>query len=104
MYKGITPTITFRFPTDFDPSLASKIILTFSANEHMPPLFELSQDSMIISGNAISVALSQEQTLRRLPSGDVCCQFNFYYSDGSRVPSSVGKINLKRNLHNEVMK
>lgn len=49
MYKGTTPTITFRFPSDFDPSLASKIILTFSANEHMPPLFELSQDSMIIS-------------------------------------------------------
>ena len=101
MYKGTTPTFTFTFPEDFDPSLASDILLTFSADRRHP-ILEIEREEMTISDGTISVWLSQEQTVK-FPTGNVYVQFNFDYSDGNRVASIIQTIVWNRNLHSEVI-
>lgn len=62
MYKGTTPTFTFTFPEDFDPSLASDILLTFSADRRHP-ILEIEREDMTISDGTISVWLSHVNTI-----------------------------------------
>ena len=100
MYKGTTPTFIFTF-TDFDPTQAEEIILTFSVDQKTPLLEKHTEDLTIESDN-ISVALTQEETIN-FPKGNMYCQFNFKYSDGSRVASAICSIDWANNLHREVM-
>lgn len=95
MYKGTTPTLIFTF-TDFDPTTAEKIIVTFSNG------LELTEEDIDVTSDSISVWLSQEQSLA-MPTSTVSVQINFLFEDGQRVASTVGQINWNRNLHNEVM-
>ena len=100
MYKGTTPTFIFTF-TDFDPTTADDIILTFSADKRVP-IVEVGKDDMTITHTQISVWLSQEETLS-FPMGRIYCQFNFLFEDGQRVASRIKDVEFNRNLHNEVM-
>lgn len=95
MYKGTTPTLIFTF-TDFDPTTAEKIIVTFSNG------LELTEEDIDVTSDSISVWLPQEQSLA-MPTSTVSVQINFLFEDGQRVASTVGQINWNRNLHNEVM-
>lgn len=100
MYKGTTPTFIFTF-SDFDPTTADDVILTFSQDKRKP-LVEIGKDDMTIESNQISVWLSQEETLA-FPMGRIFCQFNFSFEDGQRVASTIKDVEFNRNLHNEVM-
>lgn len=100
MYKGTTPTFIFTF-TDFDPTTADDVILTFS-QDMRKPLIEIGKEDMTIESDQISIWLSQEETLS-FPMGRIFCQFNFLFGDGQRVASAIKGVEFNRNLHNEVM-
>ena len=52
MYKGTTPTFTFTFPPDFDPTTAESVVLTFSSNKK-DPLIEKDESELEINENSI---------------------------------------------------
>lgn len=95
MYKGTTPTFIFTF-SDFDPTTAEKIIVTFSNG------LEITEEDLDVTAESISLWLDQSQTLK-MPQGNVSVQINFLFADGQRVASTVQTIVWNRNLHNEVM-
>lgn len=97
MYKGTTPTFIFTF-SDFDPTTAEQIIVTFSNG------LEITNDSenMEVTTNRISLWLDQTQTLA-MPNGNVNVQINFLLADGNRVATNVQTLVWSKNLHNEVM-
>lgn len=97
MYKGTTPTFIFTF-SDFDPTTADQIIVTFSNG------LEITNDSenMEVTTNRISLWLDQTQTLA-MPNGNVNVQINFLLGDGNRVATNVQTLVWSKNLHNEVM-
>lgn len=99
MYKGTTPTITFTF-SDFDPSRAEKIIVTFKTGGTTTMEFE--NDDLTITESAISLYLTQEQTLN-FRHGDMSVQINFKFADGSRCATQKKTISWEENLHNEVI-
>lgn len=100
MYKGTTPTFTFTF-SDFDPTRASKILLTFSV-DRKTPLLEIGESDMTVNSTSISVYLSQETTIS-FPVGRLYAQFNFVFSEGQRAASTITTIDWNRNLHDEVI-
>lgn len=100
MYRGVTPTFTFTFPTGFHPSDASTIIVTFSTVNQT--LLELTGADVTIVDDTITVSLTQAQTLA-FPDGSVRVQINFKYSGGGRVATEIASVNWNRNLHNEVI-
>lgn len=100
MYKGTTPTFIFTFPEDFDPTEASKIIVTLSAKG--VPVLEKTGEDLTVDETTVSVYLSQEESFR-MPVGEVQAQINLLYADGSRVATNIVRIDWSRNLHNEVM-
>ena len=93
--KGTTPTITFTF-TDFDPTTAQKIIVTFSNG------LEITEQDLAVGSNSIACWLSQEQTLNMM-QGTTTVQVNFLFADGQRVATRPERIEWEKNLHNEVM-
>lgn len=95
MYKGTTPTFIFSF-TDFDPTTAEKIIVSFSNG------LEVTEEDLDVTSDSISLWLDQAQTLA-MPNGNVNVQINFLFADGQRVASNVQTVVWNRNLHNEVM-
>lgn len=97
MYKGTTPTFIFTF-TNFDPTEAAQIIVTFSNGLEIMS----GSENMEVTTNRISLWLDQSQTLA-MPHGNVNVQINFLLGDGNRVATNVQTLVWSNNLHNEVM-
>lgn len=97
MYKGTTPTFIFTF-TNFDPTEAAQIIVTFSNGLEIMS----GSENMEVTTNRISLWLDQSQTLA-MPNGNVNVQINFLLGDGNRVATNVQTLVWSNNLHNEVM-
>lgn len=97
MYKGTTPTFIFTF-SDFDPTTAEQIIVTFSNGLEIMS----GSENMEVTTNRISLWLDQTQTLA-MPNGNVNVQINFLLADGNRVATNVQTLVWSKNLHNEVM-
>ncbi len=97
MYKGTTPTFIFTF-TNFDPTEAAQIIVTFSNGLEIMS----GSENMEVTTNRISLWLDQTQTLA-MPNGNVNVQINFLLADGNRVATNVQTLVWSKNLHNEVM-
>jgi hypothetical protein len=97
MYKGTTPTFIFTF-SDFDPTTAEQIIVTFSNGLEIMS----GNENMEVTTNRISLWLDQSQTLA-MPNGNVNVQINFLLADGNRVATNVQTLVWSKNLHNEVM-
>ena len=93
--KGTTPTFTFTF-TDFDPTTAEKVIVSFSNG------LEITESDMDFTSTSISIWLSQEQTLQVIESSSTV-QINFLFADGQRVATQPERIEWAKNLHDEVM-
>lgn len=98
--RGTTPTFVFTFQQDFDPTAASKVIVTIGSNGQA--ILEKTDTDLVIDATSISVYLTQAETLA-MPYSAVSAQINFLYGDGSRVATEIMQIPWGSNLHNEVM-
>lgn len=98
MYKGTTPTLTFTF-TDFDPSSADKLILTFVSGKSK---WEFTEADVICDSTSVMLTLTQEQTLS-FPVGTLTAQINFLMADGVRFVTKPTQFDVQKNLYEEVM-
>lgn len=104
MYKGVTPTFTFRGPQGLDMTLSKQIWVTFSTPDERE-IFTKTGDDVTAEDNTVQVFLTQSETLR-LPTRNVKVQINWLYQDGFREKrASSNKIIIKAedNLKNEVL-
>lgn len=103
MYRATTPTITFNFPSDIDMTRASDVKVTFKSRKYGYQLTKTADD-LTVDAHAVSVSLSQEETLK-LSSGESEAQINWLYDEGTtmkRACSNIVLLTVKDNLLNEV--
>lgn len=103
LYRGTTPTYTFKLPDSVDISQASDVYVTFT-DTNKKVIFTKSGSDLNIGPHTVSVFLTQEETFS-FPDY-VLFQLNWIYEeDGEtkRACTKEGSIETKPNLLNEVL-
>ena len=85
MIRGTTPTLKYNLP--FEVSSIDKLWIVFSQNEEERLFLDKSRCSL--SGNTITVKLTQEETLSLLPNCIVNIQIRLLTNDGCALASKV---------------
>lgn len=98
-YAGQTTPVSFTFGEDFDPTTASKTVLSFAYGN--TPFLEKDEDDLTITSTSVTVNLTQTESLS-FPIGTVRAQINFIVS-GIRIPTDIVTLNVDQNLHMEVI-
>ena len=98
-YAGQTTPVSFTFGDDFDPTTASKLILSFAYGN--TPFLEKDEDDVTVTSTSVTVNLTQAESLA-FPIGTVNAQINFIVS-GVRIPTDIVRISVDQNLHMEVI-
>ena len=91
--------LAFTFGEDFDPTTASKLILSFAYGG--TTFLEKTESDVTVTSDSVTVNLTQAESLA-FPIGTVEAQINFIIS-GVRVPTDTVKIEVDQNLHMEVI-
>lgn len=99
MRRGTTPTHTFEIP--FDVSLVSKAMVIYSQNDK--ELFCKETSDCNMSGNIMSVTLTQEDTLKLDCRRLVEIQLRILTVTGEALASEVMLVNVGKCLNNEVI-
>lgn len=93
--RGTTPTVILRFEEpNLDLTEANNVYVTFSSN--LKSVTKSGED-LVVEPNAISVYLSQKDTLG-FQLDEVEVQANWTYDDKKRSGSNIAKISVDRNL------
>ena len=85
MYRATTPTHIFTLP--FDTNLLKVIQITYQ--QFGETILQKSEKECVMVGRQIKVELTQEETLRFLPSALVSIQLRVMTSDGKVMASQV---------------
>lgn len=99
MMRGTTPTHTFNLP--FDTSLIATLRITYE----QPTGLELTktESDCILSGNTITVVLTQEETLQFNHKYNVEIQARILTQGGEVVASRVITTTVEKCLNDEVL-
>ena len=94
MYRGTTPTFTFKINTDIDLSTLTACYITFKSDTDGKEK-EYDLDHIIVDPEekTLSIALSQEDTLD-FPSGRLAVQIRLKTSDGLAFASNIKELNV----------
>ena len=94
MRRGTTPTLTFTLP--FNVETCTRVWVTFA--QCKKEVFTLEATDCQISGNEITVKLSQEQTLKLCPDYAVDVQIRLKEADGTALASNIITVQAARIL------
>lgn len=97
--QATTPTFVLTLPETVDLSVAENVY--FSLRQGFV-LIEKSTNDLTISGQDVSVFLTQAETLQ-LSEGKVQIQLNWTYSGGVRACSDIVEISVSNNLLKRVV-
>ena len=87
MYRGTTPTLTFK--ANFDLNTIKNLIIVFKQGEKVK-LEKYFQDCKIdIENKNISVKLSEDETMEFIPNKDLHIQMRIRFEDGTITSSKV---------------
>lgn len=87
MYRGTTPTLTFK--ANFDLNTVKNLIIVFKQGERVK-LEKYFQDCKIDFENKnISVKLSEDETMEFIPNKDLHIQMRIRFEDGTITSSKV---------------
>lgn len=100
MLQGTTPTFTLTFPSTLDLSQAAHVVFTLRQGS---AVVNKSDTDLTINSNVVSVALTQEESLRFQFNAPAVMMVNWTYSDGSRGGSKKKEIIIEENLYPEVI-
>ena len=92
MIRGTTPTLMFTTPYTADQVTSGYI--TFTMRGYVVLDIPVSDDSVVISDNAISLTLTQQQTLSFQSKATSLVQLRLVLDDGSAVASNIIKITI----------
>lgn len=90
MRRGTTPT--HKFKTDADLTEATVLYITYQQDGET--VLEKTLEDCTITPCAVSVTLTQAETLAFSTAGYVSIQIRAGFADGSRVASSILKISV----------
>lgn len=99
MTQATTPTFVLTLPGSVDLSLAENVY--FSLCQNAISIVKETND-LLISGNVVSVYLSQVDTVRLIP-GTAQIQLNWTYADKSRACSNIISVKIDENLLKDVV-
>lgn len=99
MKRGTTPTHTFTIP--FDVDMISCVRILYAQDEQVKLV--KTGDDVAMSGNAVSVKLTQEDTLLLECKKSVEIQIRVLTVDGDAVNSDIIRVPVERCLENEVL-
>ena len=92
MIRGATPTLMFTTPYTADQVTSGYITFTMRGDVVLD--IPVSDDSVVISDNAISLTLTQQQTLSFQSKATSLVQLRLVLDDGSAVASNIIKITI----------
>lgn len=97
MKRGTTPTHTFTLP--FDTSIISKCRVIYSQNDDA----KITKTDVTMSGNTVSVKLTQEDTFALECSKFVEIQLRVLTLGGEALNSDIIRVPVDRCLEDEVL-
>lgn len=97
MFRGTTPTHTFKLP--FSTSLLQKVLVTYKQDENI--VLEKTEADCTFENNSIKLKLTQEETLA-FSAKRVKIQLKLLTTDGTVMASDIKKKFAKDCLNNEV--
>lgn len=99
MVQATTPTFLLTLPSTVDLSLINTMMFTL---EQGSLEIDKTGSDLEISGQVVSVYLTQEETMK-FKKGPARLQLNWTYPDGKRACSNIVTIDVSPNLFMEVL-
>lgn len=99
MYRGTTPTLSFTLP--FEASTLAEAYISIEQNRRV--ILEKSIEDCTLSGNTISVKLTQEETLKLGVSDRTEIQLRVRLADGNALASQIFAVFTERILKDGVI-
>lgn len=99
MFRGTTPTLKFTLPIETSAIAAAYI----SVEQNRRVILEKSIEDCTLSGNTISVKLTQEETLKLGVSDRTEIQLRVRLADGNALASQIFMVPIDRILKNGVI-
>lgn len=96
MIRGTTPTLTFTTP--YEAKMVSSGFITFTMRGKVLFDIPISDDSVVVEDYAVSLTLSQEQTLAFKPQYRVLVQVRLGLGSGEYVASNIIQIPIENVL------
>lgn len=103
MRRGTTPTLILEMPDEISVSDLSEAILTIEQNKREIITKFLSDMTLDVDGNAMTISLTQEETLELQDSRLAEIQLKIKTVDGMVTASDVIRIAVKEILNEEVI-
>ncbi len=105
MYRGTTPTYTFKTPEDLDLSQMEKVYITFSKKSGRE-IITKTNDDLVFEDGVVKVRLTQEESLS-FPEGIALVQLNWLFRNENdeldRACSNILNIKTYNNLKDEIL-
>ena len=99
MYRGTTPTLKFTLP--FEASTLAEAYISIEQNRRV--ILEKTIEDCTLSGNTISVKLTQEETLKLGVSDRTEIQLRVRLADGNALASQIFAVSTERILKDGVI-
>lgn len=99
MIRGTTPTHRFAIP--FDTSMLAEVLITYG--QRGEEILTKDIDDCTLSGNEISITLTQEETLKFEADAPLQIQLRALTQSGDAVASRIAVIDVGDVLNDEVM-
>lgn len=99
MMQGSTPTHIFRLP--IDTNLIQSLRITYAQNERK--VLTKTKKDCVLDGNAVTVKLTQEETLLFKAKLDAEIQIHILTVGGDSIPSIIKKVPVRLLLDREVL-
>ena len=99
MIRGTTPTHVFKLP--IDTSTICQLRITYC--QFCKKVLEVTEDGVTLDGQEVRYHLSQEDTLRFKPQGQVEVQIKVLTEDGNVMASKVMALPVDKVLNAEVL-
>ena len=99
MIRGTTPTHTFNIP--FDTSVVKEVKILYAQDD--VKVLEKNTEDCALSGNSVSVTLTQEDTFKLDCKKPVEIQIRVLTLDGEALTSVPEKVGVSKCLDNEVL-
>lgn len=99
MYRGTTPTLSFKLP--FDTSDLSAAWVTLAQDGRV--IIDKPMSDCVLEGNVLAVTLTQEETLKLTAENRTEVQLRVKTTDGIAMASTIWRVEAEKILKDEVI-
>lgn len=99
MYRGTTPTLSFKLP--FDTSDLSAAWVTLAQDGRV--IIDKPMSDCVLEGSVLAVTLTQEETLKLTAENRTEVQLRVKTTDGIAMASTIWRVETEKILKDEVI-